>query len=213
VDTGCSLAPLVVPGRRPAPPVSKPPTSVTSTGCVDRLWLIQRRAAFRVVIAGVIVVAAIFAARFVGSAVRRPRRVARRLRAVFVRAILVGAMALAAGFATRLLAFGAVVFLFLRARLGRHCSANSASRSGDRNAVVVGMDFAEGEETVAVSAVVHETGLQRGFHAHDAREIDVPFELLLRGGFEIEIVETVAADHRDPSFFRVRGCRSTYAAP
>ena len=38
---------------------------------------------------------------------------------------------------------------------------------GDRDLVVVRMDFAEGEEAVAVAAVVDEGGLQRRFDARD----------------------------------------------
>ena len=50
---------------------------------------------------------------------------------------------------------------------------------GDRDLVVVGMDFAEGQETVAVAAIFDEGGLKRRFDARHARQIDVSFELLL----------------------------------
>ena len=50
---------------------------------------------------------------------------------------------------------------------------------GDRDLVVVGMDFAEGEEAVTVPAIFDEGSLERRFYAGDPREIDVSFELLL----------------------------------
>ena len=49
---------------------------------------------------------------------------------------------------------------------------------GDGNLVVVGMDFAERQETVAIAAIFDEGGLERRFDARHARQIDVSFELL-----------------------------------
>ena len=46
---------------------------------------------------------------------------------------------------------------------------------GDRDLVIVGMDFREGEETVAVAAVIDEGRLQRRFDARHLGEIDVAF--------------------------------------
>ena len=44
---------------------------------------------------------------------------------------------------------------------------------GDRDLVVVGMDFAEGQEAVAVAAVVDEGRLQRRLDARHLGQIDV----------------------------------------
>jgi hypothetical protein len=44
---------------------------------------------------------------------------------------------------------------------------------GDRNLIVVGMDFAERQEAVAVAAVFDERGLQRGFNPRHLGEIDI----------------------------------------
>ena len=44
---------------------------------------------------------------------------------------------------------------------------------GDRDLIVIGMDFAEGEEAVAVAAVIDERGLQRRLDARHFRQIDV----------------------------------------
>src|SRR6185312_5687330 len=56
---------------------------------------------------------------------------------------------------------------------------------GDRDLVIVGVDFGEGEEAVAVAAVFDEGRLQRGLYAGDLGEVDVAAQLTARGGFEI----------------------------
>jgi hypothetical protein len=50
---------------------------------------------------------------------------------------------------------------------------------GDRDLVVVGMDFAEREKTVAIAAVIDESGLQRRLYPDDFRQVDVAFDLFL----------------------------------
>src|SRR5690606_12320561 len=76
---------------------------------------------------------------------------------------------------------------------------------GDRDLVVIGVNFGEGEETVAVSAIFHERGLQGGLHPGDPGEIDVSLELLLGLRFEIEFFDSVTADYDYSCFLRVRG--------
>ena len=80
-------------------------------------------------------------------------------------------------------------------------SAWNVCSSGDL--VVIGMDFAEGQEAVAVSAIVDERRLERRLYAGDLGEIDVPFELLVLGGFEVKLLDPVSLDHRDPGLLRV----------
>ena len=46
---------------------------------------------------------------------------------------------------------------------------------GHGDAVVVGMDLAEGQEAVAVAAVFHKSRLERRFNARHFGEIDVTF--------------------------------------
>jgi hypothetical protein len=67
------------------------------------------------------------------------------------------------------------------------------------------MNFAEGEETVPVSAIFDEGCLKGGFYPRDAGEIDVSFELLLILGFKIEFFDTVTVNNDDPCFLRVGG--------
>ena len=65
------------------------------------------------------------------------------------------------------------------------------------------MDFAEGQETVAVSAVFDEGGLKGGFDPRDLRQIDIASQLLPVSGFEVEFFDLLTTYHHDPGFFRV----------
>ena len=76
---------------------------------------------------------------------------------------------------------------------------------GDRDAVIVGMDFREGQEAVPVSAIFHEGRLERRLDPGHLGKVDVALELLPGRDFEVEIFESVSIDHGDPGFFRVRG--------
>ena len=76
---------------------------------------------------------------------------------------------------------------------------------GDRDLVVVGMDFTEGEETVTVPAVFDEGSLKGRFDAGYASEIDVSFELLLVLRFKIKFFDAVTANDDNPCFLRVGG--------
>ena len=50
---------------------------------------------------------------------------------------------------------------------------------GDRDLIVVGVNFSKGEEAVAVAAVIHEGRLKRRLNARHLGEIDIAPELLL----------------------------------
>ena len=50
---------------------------------------------------------------------------------------------------------------------------------GDRDLIVVGVNFSEGEEAVAVAAVINEGSLKRRLNARHLGEIDIASELLL----------------------------------
>ena len=76
---------------------------------------------------------------------------------------------------------------------------------GDRDLVIVGMNFAEGEEAVAIAAIFDEGGLQRRFDARDLRQIDVAAQLFALRGLEIKFFDAVAANHNDPGLLRVGG--------
>jgi hypothetical protein len=102
-------------------------------------------------------------------------------------------------------AVGAVLALFLGFAMGLFLGLNQRLPVGDRDLVVVGMDFAEGEEAVAVATIFDEGGLERGFDPCDLGEVDIPAQLLALCGLEIKLFDAIAADHDDPGLFRVGG--------
>ncbi len=69
--------------------------------------------------------------------------------------------------------------------------------------VIVGVDFREGQEAVAVAAELDEGSLERRLHTRHLGEIDVALELLPLGRFEIEFLDPVTLGDRDPGLFRV----------
>jgi hypothetical protein len=69
--------------------------------------------------------------------------------------------------------------------------------------VVIGMDFAERQEPVAIAAEVHECCLERWFDPGYFGEVDIALDLLVISGLEIKFLDAVAFEHRHPGFFRV----------
>ena len=74
-----------------------------------------------------------------------------------------------------------------------------------RDLVIVGMDFGEGQEALAVAAIFDKGGLQRRLNARHLRKIDVALERPLGRGLEIEFLDLVTVENDDPGFFRVAG--------
>ena len=68
---------------------------------------------------------------------------------------------------------GAVLTFLFGFAVGALVRFNQRLTVGDGNLVIVRMNFAEGEEAVAVAAVVDEGRLERGLHAGDLGEIDI----------------------------------------
>jgi hypothetical protein len=75
----------------------------------------------------------------------------------------------------------------------------------DRDLIIVRMDFAEGEKTVAVATVFNEGRLQRRLYARHLGEVDIAAQLLALGGLEVKFLDAIAADHDDPGLLRVGG--------
>ena len=99
----------------------------------------------------------------------------------------------------------AVLAFLFRLALGAFFVLDQRLTVGDRDLIVVGVNFAEGQEAVPVAAVFDECGLQRRFDASDFGEIDVAAELFALRRLEIKFLDAVAADHHDPGLFRVGG--------
>ncbi|WP_456723299.1 MULTISPECIES: hypothetical protein [unclassified Bradyrhizobium] len=141
--------------------------------------------------------------KFVSLGCRQRLRVARTLDHLALDAV---AMAAAAGIAmARPAAMAAVLVLFLGLAMGALVGFDQSLTIGDRDLVVVGMDFAEGEEAVPVAAILDEGSLQRRLYARDLGEVNVAAQLFALGGLEIKLFDAIAADHDDPGFFRVGG--------
>ncbi|WP_433994339.1 hypothetical protein [Bradyrhizobium lablabi] len=100
---------------------------------------------------------------------------------------------------------GAVLAFFLGFAMGAFVGLDQRLTVGDRDLVVVGMDFAEGQEAVAVAAIFDESRLQRWLYARDLGEVDIAPQLFALGGLEIKFFDAIAADHNDPGLFRVGG--------
>src|SRR5581483_6080522 len=98
-----------------------------------------------------------------------------------------------------------VLVLFLRLAVGALVGLDQRLTIGDRDLIIVGMDFAEGEEAVAIAAILDEGRLQRRFDARDLGEIDIAAKLLALGGLEIKLFDAIATDHDNPGLLRVGG--------
>src|SRR5216683_5991844 len=100
-------------------------------------------------------------------------------------------------------AVGAVFALLLGLAMGAFVCFDQRLAIGDRDLIIVRMDFAEGEKAVAVATVLDEGRLQRRLYPRDLGEIDVAAQLFALGGLEIKLFDAIAADHDNPGLFRV----------
>jgi hypothetical protein len=76
---------------------------------------------------------------------------------------------------------------------------------GDRDLVIVGMDFAEGQKAMAIATVFDEGSLQRWLDARDFGEVDVAAQLLALSRLEIKFLDAISAHHNHPGLFRMGG--------
>jgi hypothetical protein len=102
-------------------------------------------------------------------------------------------------------AIGAVLVLLFGLAVGAFVRLDQGLAIGNRNLVVVGMDFAEGQKAVTVAAIFDEGGLKGWLYASDLGEIDIAAQLLALGGLEIKLFYAIAADHNDPGLLRMGG--------
>ena len=76
---------------------------------------------------------------------------------------------------------------------------------GDRDLIVVGMDFRKCKKAMPVSAVIDESGLQRWFDPSYLCKIDVASQLAFELAFKIKFFDLVAVHHHDAGFLRMGG--------
>ncbi len=83
---------------------------------------------------------------------------------------------------------------------------------GNRDLVIIRMDFREGQEAVAVAAIFNEGCLERRLHAGYLGEIDVALEGFAGRAFEIEFFNAASAGHHDAGFLALAGIDEHLAA-
>jgi hypothetical protein len=105
----------------------------------------------------------------------------------------------------RAAAVGTVFGLFFSFAMGAFVRLDQRLAIGDRDLIIVRVDFAEGQKAMAVAAIFNEGGLQRRLYARDLGEIDISTQLFALGGLEVKLFDTIATDHNDPGLFRVGG--------
>jgi hypothetical protein len=106
---------------------------------------------------------------------------------------------------TRTAAVGAIFGFFLGFAMGALVRLDQGLAIGDRDLIIVRMDFAEGEKAVTVAAILDEGSLQGWLYACDFGEVDIAAQLFALSGLEIKLFDAIAADHDDPGLFRVGG--------
>src|SRR5262249_40059331 len=97
-----------------------------------------------------------------------------------------------------------MVGLRLSRALGAFVLGNQRLAVGDRNLIIIGMNFTESQKTVAIAAVVHKGSLQRRLDAGDFGQIDVTAQLLTVRGLEVEFLHSLAAQNDYPGLLRMR---------
>jgi hypothetical protein len=78
------------------------------------------------------------------------------------------------------------------------------ARPDRRRLEVAAGDFLEGQEAVALGAVIDEGGFEAGLDAGDDALVDVALALLLVGGFDVEVDQLLTIDDRDAQLFGLR---------
>ncbi len=104
-------------------------------------------------------------------------------------------MATASPFAIRLFVILALgLCLFLKQRLA----------IGDRNLIIIWMNFRKGKKAVSIAAVIYKRGLQRRLDAGDLGQVYVTAQRPFVCRFEVELFDAVTSKDHHPSLFRVR---------
>src|SRR5205085_8346446 len=86
-------------------------------------------------------------------------------------------------------AAGAVFGFFFRLAMRAFVSFDQGLAVGNRDLVIVGMNFAEGQKAMAIAAIFDEGGLQRRLYARDLGKVDIAAQLFALGGLEIKFFD------------------------
>ena len=74
---------------------------------------------------------------------------------------------------------------------------------GNRNLIIIGMNFTEGEKAVAISAVIDKSRLQRRFNPSHLGQIDIAAQLPAAGRLKVELLHPLATQNDHPGLFRM----------
>ena len=128
----------------------------------------------------------------VGGRIRRLTFYGSAAHALLVAVMIASAAARTATAATGAsTATGAGFMLGFRSTVRAFVFGDQRLTVGDRDLIIVGMDFAEGEKAVAVAAVIDERRLKRRFDAGYLGEIDIAADLAAVRGFKVEFLDPV----------------------
>jgi hypothetical protein len=139
----------------------------------------------------------------IGGGLRRFRRFRRRLVLRDRLAVHAVGRLLRTACARAVPAPGAMVGLGVESALRAFLFFDQRLPVGDRDLIIVRMNFAERQEAMAIAAVIDEGRLERRFDARDFGEIDIAAELLTLGRFEVEFLDAIAAQDDYPGFLRM----------
>ena len=116
-----------------------------------------------------------------------------------------GTLAVAVAAAAAAAAAAMMIVGFVVVARGARVGVDQRLPVGDRDLVIVRMDFGKRQEAVAVAAILDERRLQRRFDPRYLGEIDIAAKLFAVRGLEIEFLDAVAAQHDHPGLLRM--CR------
>jgi len=100
---------------------------------------------------------------------------------------------------------GPIFIFFLGLAMSAFVGFDQRLTVGDRDLIIVRMNFAEGKKAMAVAAVFYKGRLKRRLHTRNLGEVDVAAKLFALSGLEIKFFDAIAADHDDPGLLRVGG--------
>ncbi len=107
--------------------------------------------------------------------------------------------------------FSATVGSGLKLGFGGRFLVDQGLPVGDGDLIVIGVNFVEGQEAVAIAAVINECSLERWLHACDFGEIDIATKQLARSTLEVEFFYPAVALHHHPGFLGMCGVDEHFA--
>ena len=115
------------------------------------------------------------------------------------------------------IAAATIAFAFVILVLGFTCmlfllGLQQGEPVGERNLVIVGVDFRKGQEAMAVAAIFNEGRLQRRLYARHLGEVNVALQLPASGAFEIEFLDAISLEDHNAGLFGVAGIDEHLAA-